>query len=392
MTDEVETVRGGKRRLVIDARRGMAGAVEGGRRLLGLTLLERLVLAARRVGIVDIVVVASPPDRARLRSAADMLPASAFVDALPVEPCALPTILVPVDVLGETAWLAALMRLPIDRGEIRDTDGVRLLGPGVRSADATAAPGVGSLSFDVRPLRLRRPEDLAAAEQRLLQSLRKETDGYMARVVARPLSIAVSRRLVSLGMSPNQMTLVSMSIGLAAAFFFLSPNPIWQLIGSLLFVAHSVLDGCDGELARLTFRESRLGGLLDFVGDNVVHVAVFACMAIGWSLEADAAWPLLFGFGALIGTIGSASAVYWLTLRHKTGDGPLYTSTTGGKDTLSRQLDELSRRDFIYLVPVFAAFGKAQWFVALSGVGAPAFLVLLAVTAARARREPSPAR
>jgi hypothetical protein len=81
-----------------------------------------------------------------------------------------------------------------------------------------------------------------------------------------------------------------------------------------------------------------------------------------------------------------------LTLRHKTGDGPLYTSATGGKDALSRQLDELSRRDFIYLVPVFAAFGKAQWFVALSGVGAPAFLVLLIVTVARARRERSPAR
>lgn len=392
MTDKVETVRGGIRRLVIDARRGTVGAVEGGRRLLGLTLLERLVLAARRVGIVDIVVVASNPDHARLRSAVDILPASAFVDALPVEPCALPTILVPADVLGETAWLAALMRLPIDRGEIREADGVRLLGRGVVPADTTAAPGVGGLALDVRPLRLRRPEDLAAAEKRLLEGLRKQTDGFMARVVARPLSIAVSRRLVSLGVSPNQMTLVSMSIGLAAAFFFLSPNPVWQLIGSLLFVAHSVLDGCDGELARLTFRESRLGGLLDFVGDNIVHVAVFACMAIGWSLEADAAWPLLFGLGALIGTIGSASAVYWLTLRHKTGGGPLYTSTTGDTDALSRLLDELSRRDFIYLVPLFAAVGKAQWFVALSGIGAPMFLLVLLVTATRERRERSSAR
>src|SRR6185436_17048084 len=48
----------------------------------------------------------------------------------------------------------------------------------------------------------------------------------------------------------------------------------------------------DGELARLKFLESHTGALLDFWGDNVVHVAVFAAIAIGWSWRAGAAWPL----------------------------------------------------------------------------------------------------
>ena len=43
------------------------------------------------------------------------------------------------------------------------------------------------------------------------------------------------------------------------------------------------------ELARLKFLESRTGAILDFWGDNVVHVAVFSCMAIGWSVHAAAA-------------------------------------------------------------------------------------------------------
>ena len=56
--------------------------------------------------------------------------------------------------------------------------------------------------------------------------------------------------------------------------------------GSLLFLTHSILDGCDGELARLKFQESPAGARLDFWGDNLVHVAVFGCMAVGWSLAA----------------------------------------------------------------------------------------------------------
>ena len=71
---------------------------------------------------------------------------------------------------------------------------------------------------------------------------------------------------------------MSVLIGLAGAAFFVSPRPALQFTGALLFLLHSILDGCDGELARLKFQESRFGGVLDFWGDNVVHSAVFASM------------------------------------------------------------------------------------------------------------------
>jgi phosphatidylglycerophosphate synthase len=62
------------------------------------------------------------------------------------------------------------------------------------------------------------------------------------------------------------MTLVSLAVGLVGAPFFLSETWGYQLTGALLFLAHSILDGCDGELARLKFLESRTGALLDFWG------------------------------------------------------------------------------------------------------------------------------
>jgi phosphatidylglycerophosphate synthase len=147
------------------------------------------------------------------------------------------------------------------------------------------------------------------------------------------------------------------------------------------------LDGCDGELARLRFQESRWGGILDFWGDNVVHVTVFACMGIGWSLSLHETWPLWLGGLAVGGTIGSAGMVYRHTMRGEGSTGPLFTSVVRSKPSaLSNLMDALARRDFIYLVVVLSAFGKASWFLALSAIGSPIYLGLLLWIVRRERR------
>ncbi len=180
------------------------------------------------------------------------------------------------------------------------------------------------------------------------------------------------------------MTLVSVGIGLLGALFFLSPGAPAQTAGALLFLLHSILDGCDGELARLKFQESRFGGVLDFWGDNVVHSAVFAAIAVGWSRAAGAAWPLGLGAAAVAGTLASAGFVYARTMRGPK-EGPLFTSVSETDTAVSRVADALSRRDFIYLVLALSLFGKASWFLLLSAGGAPVFFFVLV---ALARRRP----
>ena len=219
-----------------------------------------------------------------------------------------------------------------------------------------------------------------------MRALVKDTDGFMARHVERPISLAISRLLASTAVTPNQITLISVAIGLAGAPFFLSVLALWQTVGALLFLTHSILDGCDGELARLKFQESRWGGILDFWGDNVVHSVIFACMAAGWSRADGEAWPLLLGAAAVLGTLGSAGFVYWRVMRPKDDAGPLFTSvSTSPGRRLTLLLDALSRRDFIYLVVAFALFGKANWFLLFTGLGAPTFFFLLVFLAARER-------
>ncbi len=222
-------------------------------------------------------------------------------------------------------------------------------------------------------------EDIRQAEKHLLAGLTKATDGYLARLINRRVSLAVTRRLMRYPVTPNHMTLVSTAIGLAAAPCFLSTEYGLQLAGALLFLLHSMLDGCDGELARLKFMASRLGGTLDFWSDNLVHMAVFACMGIGWGLASAVPWPFLLAAGAVGGTLLSAALVYAHSMRGRRKAGPLYTSvsTLANKSQLARLADTLSRRDFIYLVLLLALFGKAHWFVLAAGIGTPLFAVLL---------------
>jgi len=216
-------------------------------------------------------------------------------------------------------------------------------------------------------------------ENKLLAGLVKDTEGVMSRLVNRKISLAVTRRLMNRSVTPNQMTWVSMGIGLLGALFFLLPGQNAQVTGASLFLLHSILDGCDGELARLKFQESRFGGIFDYWSDNIVHVAVFACIGIGWAQHEGGSYALLFSLLAAGGTLISAWLVFEHTMRGRKGGGPLYTSVSTEKGTsmLVRIADLLSRRDFIYLVVLLALFGKIHWFLVMTAVGAPIYAIVL---------------
>ena len=219
-----------------------------------------------------------------------------------------------------------------------------------------------------------------------MQALVKDTDGFMARHVERPISLRISRLLAPTAITPNQMSLISMAVGLCGGPFFLSQRASLQTIGALMFLAHSILDGCDGELARLKFLESRWGGVLDFWGDNIVHVVIFACMAIGWSLSVAAVWPLWLGGMAVLGTLGSAGLVYWRLMRAKDDGGVLFTSVSAEPERpLAQALDAASRRDFIYLVVLLALAGGSNWFLLMAALGAPIYFFLVLFLAVRER-------
>ncbi len=222
--------------------------------------------------------------------------------------------------------------------------------------------------------------DVPGVEDALFQGLIKDTEGFMSRYVERKISIAISKRLVNTPVTPNQMTIFSVLVGIIGAYLISLGGTINQSAGALLFLAHSILDGCDGEIARIKFLESKFGGVLDFWGDNIVHAAVFYAIGHEWHERTGNLLPLILSWMSVFATFGSAGLVYFRTMRTKTAEeGPLFTSvsTSKRKKRITRIADFLSRRDFIYLVVILAFFNHLDWFLILTATGSAFFFLTL---------------
>ena len=376
---------------------------DGEPRILGLSLPQRTVLSARRAGYGQVFLLAQ--DHAAPPGATTIPDWSRLADALASQAAAL--VIVPATILSETDWLKRLAAAQIERATwaaipnrlvaltatlvpdalavLRADGGASDMKTIEQRLDLRFGPAA-PMPDKIDPLVVAKPEDIPVAERRLLRGLVKDTDGFMARHLDRHISLQISRRLAHTDVKPTQVTLLSAAIGLCGAPFFLSAHWAWQTVGALLFLLHSIVDGCDGELARLKFQETRYGGLADFWGDNLVHVAIFGCLAIGWSLSSAAMSPLWLGAVAIVGTLASAGFVHWKRLRVRDGSGPLFASVSATPDDrLSRMLDASSRRDFIYAVPILTIFDKTNWLLVLAAVGTPTFFFMLVALAVRER-------
>ena len=359
-------------------------AVSPARLVAGLPLLTRIVRAATAAGYEHVFVRDAGPATGHLLGGTG---AVVLTPSTPLPPLSKRRIVVvAANVVPQSRWLRGLLEMPIEPERLYADGACAMAVETERAGEvlraAARAPSAAALVAELARLFAREAlpltadgrfplasaGDVATAETWLLRSLIKRNEGFMSRHFERRISLAITRRLVATPVTPNMMTLTSVVIGLAGAPFFLSSAPAFQVAGALLFLTHSVLDGCDGELARLKFQQSRVGAMLDYWGDNVVHVAVFVCIAVGWALSAGTAWPLVLGAVAAAATLGSAALMF----AHTAEDRAVGAESPGA----TRLTAALANRDFIYLVIVLAAFGNASWFLAVTAVGAPAFLLV----------------
>lgn len=114
-------------------------------------------------------------------------------------------------------------------------------------------------------------------------------------IPAREITLAARR----LNLHPNHLTLISLAIGLTAAWFFYKGGR-WDLFtGGILAYLSYVFDYTDGQLARWTGRVSSFGGWLDQVSDRIKEFAVIGGLAWGDFRHTQDITALSLGFVAL---------------------------------------------------------------------------------------------
>lgn len=110
--------------------------------------------------------------------------------------------------------------------------------------------------------------DLQKATRHVTESIRKAAIGPIARILNKRISLPISLWLMRFKLHPNWITLFNMGLGLSAGITVSGGTYLHYLFGGLLFQIVSIVDGCDGEVAKLSFKSSKFGQWIDSISDN----------------------------------------------------------------------------------------------------------------------------
>ena len=141
------------------------------------------------------------------------------------------------------------------------------------------------------------------AEKALLNSLRdKGNDGPVSRWLNRPFSIRLSRILVTFPITPNQISLFAFLLSVVAAALFTLGEYWFLVLGGCIAQFASMIDGSDGEVARLKYLSSDYGGWFDAVLDR--YADAFLLFGLSWYVygQNPSSSVLPIGFLAIIGS------------------------------------------------------------------------------------------
>jgi phosphatidylglycerophosphate synthase len=227
--------------------------------------------------------------------------------------------------------------------------------------------------------RVRTPQDRLLAEQKLDRWLVKPTDGIFARLNRR-VSIPISRQLIKFPITPNMVSLFTLGVSFIAGLFFAFGGYRNMLVGAILSLFASILDGCDGEVARLKLQESDFGCWLETICDYLYYLFIFAGMTIGLVRSSGTksyfVWGGLLIFGAVVSFLVTGLQRHRLTAGRPEQLLTIWQTQAASRRSnpflyIGRHTEFIIRRCFLpYAILFFALFNITQVAFILSAVGA----------------------
>ena len=323
-------------------------------RLAGLSLAERVLRPARRAGYSRILVwlpdgACSGASDSRLRRLAGTIGGDITVarnerqwrDALAGLAPTDAVTAIGAGTVVSTGLLEDARDLPVVGDGARDVPAgpdFRITGVvRLRAADAASPLAVEALLAERRErshalpsgeqvangvarlaMRILSPDDLPRAEQIIRRSSYKTTDAKIARFNRR-MSLPISIALMPTPLTANQLSILLVVVGFYSAWLFSTGHYAAGVLGAFLSLAASVLDGCDGEIARLKYQESALGCWIETFGDYSYYIAIFVGLTVGAVRQTGLDSFYWIGGLALAGTLLSFALLIYLRSRITAG-------------------------------------------------------------------------
>jgi phosphatidylglycerophosphate synthase len=330
-----------------------------------LPLLDRLIVATHRAGASPLTVVSREPLPPLPRTAASDIKFQSVATTPEVTGLAL---VLTTRLLVQPVDLKALLQ---NHGRLVARDGTPL------PAGVVQGPVAANLEEQLRPLPnvvakgvaepITGAPSVPAVSRALWGSLTSSLDGIVDKYFNRQVGRLLSKLLVHTPVSPNQVSVSASLVGLVSAWLFAVGSHDAVVWGAIVFQLSAILDAVDGDLARVMFKESKIGKWLDIVGDQVVHMAVFVAIGVGLYRTGSAAPVIPLATSAAIGVVISFIVVV-RGLRQ----------SESRRNTLSQRLIEVTaNRDFSVLLIILTAMGKLEWFLWATAIGVHFFWILI---------------
>ena len=129
-----------------------------------------------------------------------------------------------------------------------------------------------------------------------------------------PLAWRLAKLLSSTPLTPNMVSVFGGLLVVAAGVVYYNMDstggtwalgwPAGALLGMILHMTWHVVDGADGDLARLTGRSSPIGEMVDGICDYVSHIIVYVLLAFVLTRQVGAgeawAWTLAAGLSHIV--------------------------------------------------------------------------------------------
>jgi phosphatidylglycerophosphate synthase len=242
---------------------------------------------------------------------------------------------------------------------------------------------VTRFSFPLNLIKLDKNERLQCAK------IISGTGGLIARHINKKISLPISIYLHRCQVTPNQITLFNLLLGLLAGLVAACGGDYWNVcIAGILFQLASIFDGCDGEVAKLGDKSTRFGAWFDTLGDNLSFVLFITGVAYGLFLKTQAVWIVDLAKLSLVSFAVLLSIMISYLVKQKSSAASLVTyekevvSTKKLKNPIIAKLlyygKFLVKKDFFaFLFCLLAMTGFAEAIVVLAALGTTAVALVL---------------
>jgi CDP-L-myo-inositol myo-inositolphosphotransferase len=197
------------------------------------------------------------------------------------------------------------------------------------------------------------------AEKKINQPSGSYSDSpIIDRYIIRKISGFISGFLSRTPVTPNQVTIISLILGIISGVFFSLGEYTYTITAGLLYFLSTVFDQCDGEVARLKQMETDFGRKLDIIVDAIVNAVIVVGITIAVYVKMGSVLVIITGFLAMTGILISLLLT-------------TYFSHDSKKDTETKEmLDKLNNKDFFYIIMLASViFNQMIWFLLIMAVG-----------------------